>query len=68
MSQINKVTGKICPSCGVEGKCQGEHMTAVRNYTFPWGSVVDVGWQCWNCGFEWGFEVPKEHMAGQDAL
>ena len=58
----NIETGKKCPNCGAEGKSQGEHETAVKNYTFPWGSVADVGWRCWNCGWEWGFEVREEHL------
>jgi len=33
----------------------------------PGGAVVDVGWRCWNCGFEWGFEVPEGNTAGEDA-
>lgn len=56
--------GKICPKCGVEGKAyHGEHKTAVRNIklqrTTIFGSttVIDVGWRCWNCGYEWGFEI-----------
>ena len=61
---VDKVTGVKCPKCGAEGKCQGEHETAVKNYTFPWGAVADVGWRCWNCGWEWGFEVP-EGMLGE---
>ncbi len=58
-------TGKKCPNCGAEGKWHGEHETAVRNYQiYPAGrdfepprTIVDVGWRCWNCGWEWGFEV-----------
>ncbi len=23
------------------------------------GNIVDVGWRCWNCGHEWGFELAK---------
>ena len=50
-------TGKICPNCGAQGKYHGVHETAVRNYTLPQGKVVDVGWRCWNCAYEWGFEI-----------
>jgi len=49
----------ICPSCAAEGKWYGEHETAVRNYQSPSQTIVDVGWRCWNCGHEWGFEVDK---------
>ncbi len=51
--------GKKCPSCGAEGKCQGEHETAVRNCQIGGHRVADVGWRCWKCGYTWGFEVPK---------
>lgn len=51
-------TGKKCPKCGAEGKAwQGEHETAVRNLKLPRQTIVDVGWRCWNCGYEWGFEL-----------
>ena len=53
-------TGKKCPKCGAEGKWHGEHETVVKNYSFPWGAVADVGWQCWSCGYEWGFEISEE--------
>lgn len=52
-------TGRKCPSCGAEGKCNGEHETVIKNYTFSWRAVADVGWRCWNCGWEWGFELPE---------
>ncbi|GAI48806.1 unnamed protein product [marine sediment metagenome] len=58
----NVQTGKKCPKCGAEGRYNGEHETAVRNYSFPWGAVADVGWRCWNCGYEWGFEVQWEGL------
>ncbi len=61
----NIETGKKCPKCGAEGKWQGEHETAVRNYKLHGQSVADVGWRCWNCGHEWGFEVPQ--MPGESA-
>ena len=56
---VDKVTnlGKKCPKCGAEGRYNGEHETSVRNYKLPAGSVVDVGWRCWNCGYAWGFEL-----------
>ena len=56
-------TGKTCPKCGAEGRQHGEHETAVRNYNFPWGAVADIGWRCWNCGYEWGFELPKGEVS-----
>lgn len=74
MSKVSDVLGKKCPNCGAEGKWHGEHETAVRN--FEAGrvkpemiklNIVDVGWRCWNCGHEWGFEVPKEDTLGEDA-
>lgn len=56
--KVNNVeAGKKCPNCGVEGKWHGEHETAIKNYQFAFGAVADVGWRCWNCGWEWGFEV-----------
>ncbi|MBA7526060.1 hypothetical protein ES705_18230 [subsurface metagenome] len=48
--------GKKCPSCGAEGKHQGWHETAVRNYQVGGHTVADVGWRCWKCRHEWGFE------------
>ena len=65
---MSKITdgGKKCPKCGAEGRWQGEHETAVRNCEiypagreFPSRTIVDVGWRCWNCGYEWGFELVK---------
>ena len=55
----NGETGKKCPNCGAEGRYNGEHETAVRNYQVPGQTIVDVGWRCWNCGWEWGFELAK---------
>jgi len=56
---VNK-PGKKCPECGAEGKAwHGEHETAVRNYKLPNQTIADVGWRCWHCGHEWGFEVDK---------
>jgi len=64
--KVSEVTnlGKKCPNCGAEGRYNGEHETAVRNYQiYPAGrgfrprTIVDVGWRCWDCGYEWGFEV-----------
>ena len=60
MSQTPSSQGKVCPKCGAEGKHYGEHETAARNYRMPWGKVVDVGWRCWSCGYEWGFEIATE--------
>lgn len=55
--------GKNCPSCGAEGKAyKGEHETAVRNSTVNGIAVVDVGWRCWQCGHEWGFEYPPNRI------
>ncbi|GAI83890.1 unnamed protein product, partial [marine sediment metagenome] len=34
------------------------------NYRFPWGAVADVGWRCWSCGYEWGFELPESSKSG----
>jgi hypothetical protein len=51
-----------CPSCGAIGKGpNGEHATALRSGTKPGlGFVpIDVGWRCWKCGHEWGFEYDK---------
>ncbi len=57
-------TGKKCPKCGAEGRHDGEHDTAVRNIEVGRvkpemikRNIVDVGWRCWNCGYEFGFEV-----------
>ena len=63
----NSETGGKCPNCDAEGRWHGEHETAVRNYKFSWGAVADVGWRCWNCGWEWGFEVLEEDTAGENA-
>jgi len=65
VSEVTKVTGKECPNCGAEGRYNGEHETAVRNIEVGRvegikRNIVDVGWRCWNCGWEWGFEVLKE--------
>ena len=57
---IEAQTGKICPNCGAEGRWHGEHETAVRNCRFLRRTIVDVGWRCWNCEYEWGFELLKE--------
>ncbi|GAI68797.1 unnamed protein product [marine sediment metagenome] len=51
--------GEKCPNCGAEGKYHGEHETAVRNYKLRGQSIADVGWRCWNCGWEWGFEIQE---------
>lgn len=59
MSKVKDDTGKKCPNCGAEGKYHGEHETAVRNYKIVGQAIVDVGWRCWGCGFEWGFEVDE---------
>jgi len=41
----------VCPKCGTP-----EAATAARQYDNMPG-VVDVGWKCTKCGYEWGFEV-----------
>jgi transposase-like protein len=41
-----------CPRCQAEDY----HETAVRNRVIGGISIVDVGWHCVACGFEWGFE------------
>ncbi len=40
-----------CPNCG-----ESEIGTAVRQYPGLPG-VVDVGWKCYTCDHEWGFEL-----------
>jgi len=66
---VDKVTnlGKKCPKCGAEGRYNGEHETAVRcieagrvKPEMIKRNIVDVGWRCWNCGYEWGFELLKD--------
>lgn len=52
--------GYKCPKCGAEGKHHGEHVAAVRHVKTGNVTVIDVGWGCWNCGHEWGFEALKE--------
>ena len=63
---MSKVTnlGKKCPNCGAEGGYNGEHEAAVRNIEVGRvegikRNMVDVGWRCWSCGHEWGFELAK---------
>ena len=66
MSKVTNVeVGKKCPECGAEGKWHGEHETAVRKLKLPSRTIIDVGWRCWNCGHEWGFELLKEDTAGE---
>ena len=55
-------TGKKCPSCGAEGRWHGEHETAVRHLKLSRQTIVDVGWRCWNCDHEWGFELLKDRL------
>lgn len=59
MSKITNA-GKKCPNCGAEGKCEDEHETAIRNVKLGSVTIVDVGWRCWKCGNEWGFEAGQE--------
>ncbi len=63
---MSKVTnlGKKCPQCGAGGRWYGEHEAVVRNIEVGRvegikRNMVDVGWRCWNCGHEWGFELVK---------
>lgn len=42
-----------CPRCGM---VSGDHPAAVRTYKGRPG-VVDVGWSCRGCEYEWGFEL-----------
>ncbi|MBA7706117.1 hypothetical protein ES703_114963 [subsurface metagenome] len=53
---------KKCPSCGAEGRWHGEHETAVRHLKLSRQTIVDVGWRCWNCDHEWGFELLKDRL------
>jgi PHP family Zn ribbon phosphoesterase len=49
--------GKVCPNCGAKGKAwQGEHATCARHCDTGKVNIVDVGWKCYECGHEWGFE------------
>lgn len=48
--------GYKCPKCGAEGKYHGEHYAAFRQIKSGKITVVNVGWRCWNCGHEWGFQ------------
>ena len=57
-----------CPKCGAEGKYHGEHVAAVRQIKVGKTSVVNVGWRCWNCGHEWGFEALKEPMLTEEEI
>lgn len=66
MSEVE--TGKKCPNCGAGGRHDGEHQTAVRNCKLPDQTIIDVGWRCWNCGYEWGFEVLKGQEQSEAAL
>ena len=63
---MNKeVNGYKCPKCGAEGKYHGEHVAAVKQVKVGKISVVNVGWGCWSCGHEWGFEPLKEPMSAE---
>ena len=64
----NGEPGKKCPNCGAEGRWHGEHNAVVRNIEVGRvnnikRNIVDVGWRCWSCGYEWGFELEK--MVGE---
>ncbi|MBA7678042.1 hypothetical protein ES703_86313 [subsurface metagenome] len=54
--------GYKCPECGAAGKYHGEHVAAVRQVKGGRLTEVNVGWGCWSCGHEWGFEPLKEPM------
>ena len=56
---MNKTTdtGKKCPKCDAKGKVHGENETVVRNVKLASVTMADVGFRCWNCGHEWGFEL-----------
>ena len=57
MVDVKENQGRVCPKCGAEGKgIDGAHDTTVRKAKTDNTSVFDVGWRCWNCGYEWGFE------------
>lgn len=61
MKKVNSgENGKKCPKCGAVGRYHGEHYAAFRQMKAGKISVVNVGWRCWNCGHEWGFEALKE--------
>ncbi|HLA27144.1 MAG TPA: hypothetical protein VJZ49_04550 [Syntrophales bacterium] len=52
--------GKRCPNCTSQGQtASGEHATAAHQVKSQGVSVIDIGWRCWNCGYEWGFEYPS---------
>jgi hypothetical protein len=57
----SEVLERPCPKCGAVGKgLNGEHEAAVREGKFLRHKVIDVGWRCWKCGFEWGFDELEE--------
>ena len=41
---------ELCPKCG------GRAWTKVHPCKVLGMSIVDVGWFCEKCGYEWGFE------------
>ena len=49
----------ICPNCGEQGK-EKDFDTAIRQgktlFREIKGNVIDVGFECQNCGIEFGFE------------
>jgi hypothetical protein len=55
----------LCPMCGAEGKGHnGEHEPAIIQgkgtfYDLP-ANIILMGWRCWKCGHEWGFEFEPE--------
>lgn len=52
--------GKKCPKCGAAGEVyQGEHETVAHQTKVSGVLVVDIGWRCGKCGFEWGFELDE---------
>jgi len=59
--------GKRCPNCTSGGQgANGEHETAIHQVKSQGVSVnvIDMGWCCWNCGYEWGFEYQAEESNG----
>lgn len=60
--------GHKCPKCGAAGKYHGEHYAATRQLKVGKITVVNVGWGCWNCGHEWGFEALKEPMLTEEEI
>ena len=60
LSAREQSDGKRCPNCTSGGQGEsGAHETTIHYYpikTIAGEIVLDVGWVCWNCAYEWGFE------------